>query len=647
LKWAAANDERTIVSTNTINLQEQLFGKDLPFLARAFGDSSPVRFALLKGWRNYLCLQRLEQTESIGSGLFEEGSARELEMLRAWASSTKDGSLADLPTPPRAEVWDEVAAEGDLCTRTKCPHFDRCFVFAARRKAANADVIVVNHHLLLSDLAVRRANGNWTEAAVLPAYKRLVVDEGHHLEDVAAHHLGASVSRLGLQRLFARLDRRGRGLLPALEARLGGRDDLLSTASLDLVRARLVPSVGTARAHGLELFERLGTLLNDDRETVVRLTDDFKTHPIWDNGLRTALDDLLEELGLIETGLKMIRERMRADAEHLENVAQIVNEIAGVSRRLTAAGEGLVRALRPRQGGEPTVRWVERRGRERNVAVTAVPLDVAPVLRDDLWRRLESAVVTSATLAQRSDFSFIERQLGIDDPELASRSAVFTSPFRFERQALLVIPTDIPAPNVDAAGHRDAVVAIARDLGTVTDGGLFVLFTSHKEVRHTAEMLRSGGVSWPVLMHGEDSRDALLRRFRESGRAVLVGTASFWEGVDVPGSALRGLVIAKLPFRVPSEPITAAQCETIEARGGDPFTEYMLPHATLRLKQGFGRLIRTARDRGVVVLCDPRVTTKRYGRTMLEALPPARRIVAPWRRLAAELERFYEDQEDF
>jgi ATP-dependent DNA helicase DinG len=251
--------------------------------------------------------------------------------------------------------------------------------------------------------------------------------------------------------------------------------------------------------------------------------------------------------------------------------------------------------------------------------------------------------VTSATLSTDRKFDFLARRLGLDEPELSPTTAIFPSPFDYPRQALLVVPSDIPAPNADASGHFLHVVRAALDVATASDGGIFVLFTSHKDVRQAASELRARGTErrWPLLVHGEDSRDALLQRFKDSGRAVLIGTASFWEGVDVPGRALRGLVIAKLPFRVPSEPVTAAQCEAIEARGGDAFVEFMLPHASLRLKQGFGRLIRTAADRGVVVLADPRTVTKRYGRGLMDALPPARRFARPWRECKAEIDRFY------
>ena len=649
LRWAAANGERTIVSTNTINLQEQLVGKDLPFLAKALGDQK-VRFALLKGWRNYLCKVRLEQATSGAAQLFDSGMADELAMLAAWAERTADGSLADLPTPPRPEVWDEVSAEADLCTRMKCAHFDDCFVFRARRVAAQADVIVVNHHLLLADVAVRRVAQNWDDAAVLPAYGRLVVDEGHHLEDAAAAHLGSTVTRRGLQRLVNRLDRRGKGMLPALATRLSASSDLLSTASLDLVEARLAPSVTALSRKSALLFDLLDTFIEQAGQPVVRLAQSFATHPIWKAGLSLALEETLGEIDLLGEGLRLVRERIEGSTTLDEQLAPLLNEMRSVTKRLQTAGDGLRRALTP-PADDDSVRWIEVRGRERSVAVSSVPLDLAPILREDLFRRLDSTIVTSATLtASRGDvagdarrFDFLAARLGLDDPELTPTTAVFPSPFAYGTHTLLAIPSDIPAPNVDADGHRDAVTRIVVDVAEASDGGLFVLFTSHREVRQLASELRARGVErrWPLLVHGDESRDALLARFRDSGRAILLGTASFWEGVDVPGDALRGLVIAKLPFRVPTDPITAAQCEAITARGGDPFVEYMLPHASLRLKQGFGRLIRTSTDRGVVVIGDPRIVTKGYGRGLLEALPPARRVIGRWGTIVERVREFY------
>lgn len=646
LCWAHANGERTIVSTATITLQEQLVAKDLPFLQHALSDQ-PVRFALLKGWRNYLCLHRLEQATGAGAALFDEQVGDDVNMIVAWAAHTTDGSLADLPTAPRAEVWDEVAAEPDLCGRLQCRHYNDCFLFKARREAAAADVVVVNHHLLLSDVAVRRQVQNWEDAAVLPAYKRLVIDEGHHLEEAASSHLGSSITRRALTRLFNRLERRGKGLLPALAAKLSGRSDLLSVASMDLVRERLFSSVLTARDRTHLLFELLAAVLEQEGIAVLRLTEAFQDHVLWRSSIDDTLRELLTEIDAISQGLAEVQLRLESDQTRAEELAATIGEIRGVTRRLQSAGDALMSGLLPPADGPAVVRWMEFQGKpgvtERNLAVHCVPLDLAPVLRDDLFGRVETAVVTSATLSTDDGFQFLERRLGLTGHGAQVHSAVFPSPFDYPRQALLVLPTDLPAPNEQPREHFAAVTRHLHDLAQASDGGIFALFTSHRDVREMAEWMRGRGLAgqWPLLVHGEEPRDHLLQRFRESGRAVLLGTATFWEGVDVPGEALRGLLIAKLPFRVPTEPMVAAQCEAIDARGGNAFVEYMLPHASLRLKQGFGRLIRTATDSGVVVLSDPRVVTKRYGRTLLSGLPPAQRVIGAWGDVRVQVSAFY------
>jgi len=360
-------------------------------------------------------------------------------------------------------------------------------------------------------------------------------------------------------------------------------------------------------------------------------------------------------------GLGMVRGRLETDSRKAEEMAPILNELRGVSRRLSNAGDGLRNALRPGADAEKLVRWIEARTEgkrrqhdsgaphdsdrlERNVIVSAVPLDLAPVLRTDLFRRVETCVITSATLAVGEGFGFIAGRLGLDEDDVEPVTATLSSPFDFPRQAILAIPTDFPAPNEDGQLHFRRTVQAGADLIEVAGGGVFLLFTSHRDVREAAQVLRALGTEsrWPLLVHGEDSRDNLLRRFRQGGNSVLVGTASFWEGVDVPGRALRGLLLSRIPFRVPSEPVTAAHCEAIEAAGGDAFGEYMVPHAALRLKQGFGRLIRTASDRGAVVICDPRVIRKSYGRALLAGLPPARRIDGPWPELRETLREFYQ-----
>ncbi len=648
LEWARANGERTIVSTNTINLQEQLVGKDLPILARALsaGDR-PVTFALLKGWRNYLCLARLEQARAGQDSLFDDARGAELESLAGWAARTGDGSLADLVEEPSSDVWDAVAAESDLCTRLKCPHFDRCFLFQARRRAAEADVVVVNHHLLASDVAVRIASDNWQEAAVLPPYRRLVLDEAHHLEDVAAQHLGTQVSMLGVQRLLGRLERNGRGLLPTLAAELGTHDDLLSAASRDLLTQTLLDALAAARRGAEELFGRLARRLEAEPGTapVLRLTDAFAADEVWPAGLDVALANLLVAFGRLRDGVETIADRLSLD-DPAERRTQLVGELRGVVRRLDAAAEGLKAALQPPPVVSlPSVRWLERRGRKTpNLTLAAVPLDLAPVLKEALFDRVETAVLTSATLAAGGEFTFLEERLGLAlPPSRVTIREVLPSPFDFPSQCLFGIPTDVPEPRDDESGHDAAVARILVELAHASDGGIFALFTSHGALRRAAEAVRGQlGGRWPLLVQGEGGqRDQLLRRFREAGSAILLGTDSFWEGVDVPGRALRVLILAKLPFKVPSDPLTAARLERLSDSGLDGFTHYLVPHAALKLKQGFGRLIRNKTDVGAVVLLDRRVVTKRYGRMMLEGLPPASRAIGNWVDVRRAFEEFF------
>ena len=646
LVWARENGERTVVSTNTINLQEQLVGKDLPILARALGtgDHSPT-FALLKGWRNYVCLARLEQAREQGDSLFEDERRAELDALAAWAGRTSDGSLADLTDEPTADVWDAVAAESDLCTRLKCPHFDRCFLFQARRRAAEADVVVVNHHLLASDLAVRMASDNWQEAAVLPPYRRLVLDEAHHLEDVAAMHLGAQVSLLGVQRLLSRLEKNGRGLLPTLRSILFGRDDLLSAASRDIVQQGLADALAAARRAADDVFTRLTRRLDGEPgpAPVLRLRDEFLSDAVWEEGLRVGLDNLLLAFSRLSEGVATIADRLALD-DPSERRAQLLGELRGVGRRLDAAAAGLTVTLRPPPGGPAAVRWVERRGRKTpNVTLAAVPLDLAPILKDNLFDRIETVVLTSATLAAGGDFSFLEERLGLDLPPTRTKvREIHASPFDFPSQCVFGIPTDLPEPRDDEAGHGAAVARVLVELAHASDGGMFVLFTSHAALRRAAEAVRDAiGGRWPLFVQGEGQRDHLLRRFREAGSGILLGTDSFWEGVDVPGRALRVLILAKLPFKVPTEPLTAARLERLEARGLNGFAHYLVPNAALKLKQGFGRLIRSRVDVGAVVLLDRRVVTKRYGAMILDGLPPATRVVGDWGDVLGACEDFF------
>ncbi len=646
LAWARANGERTVVSTNTINLQEQLVGKDLPMLRKALAqDGYSPTFALLKGWRNYLCLSRMHQAVSAQRTLLEQEKLDELIGIAEWAGHTADGTLSDLPVTPSGEVWDEVSAEPDLCGRLKCPEFDRCFLFRARRRAAEADVVVVNHHLLAADLSVRQSTDNWQEAAVLPPYQRLILDEAHHLEDVAASHLGIQVTSRAVRRLLARFERNGRGLAPTLSYELQGRGDLLSRASLDLLQQRLLPAIADARRASEALFLRLYQKLEDLPGGQLRLDDSFSSDPIWAEGLGFDLDSALGAFRSLRDSVETIADRL-SQAEETERRGQLLQELRGVMRRLEAVSDGLNRALRPASGGAPTVRWMERTARGQHVGLSAVPLDLAPVLRELLFDRLRTVVLTSATLAAAGEFTFLESRLGLGgESSPVTVREIFASPFDYPSQCLFGVPNDLPEPREDEPAHGAAVVQVVTDLAYASDGGMFVLFTSHAALKRAARELRVClGDRWPILVQGESPRDVLLRRFRELENAILLGTDSFWEGVDVPGRALRTLVLNKLPFKVPSEPITAARLERLAEEGFDGFMHYLLPHAALKLKQGFGRLIRSRQDTGVVILLDSRVVTKRYGPLLISGLPRAERVIGSWAQIRTKCEDFFARQ---
>ena len=643
IRWAVLNRERTVVSTNTINLQEQLVTKDLPLLRRALG--VPFRFALVKGRRNYVSIRRAHLAAAAAGSLFQDPERAELDAILDWLKHTRDGSLQDLPFTPSPEVWDEVASESDVCLRAKCPHFDACFYQRARRDAATADVLVVNHHLLFSDLAVRRAQDNYTAPAVLPPYRRVVLDEAHNLEEAATAHLGVSISRRGMERMLTRLDRRGRGVLQAVEAALlAGGSDLLQQDALDRIAQQVRPGVEQALRRAAELFAQLEARVARVDDGVLRLdegaTDDGQTEE--------ALESLLLLLTELAAGLDALRERIELDSRWRAALEEQLLEIEAAADRIRATAEALRVALVPGRDPVPLVRWLERRGggggKEPNVLVHAAPVDLSDTLREALFDRVDSAILTSATLATRDGFDFLRSRLGLNGGGVRVREALFESPFDYEAQARIVIPLDVPDPRGDDHLPFDLATAeIVEDLVGLSDGGVFVLFTSYRSLRTVAAELRRRGVDgrWPLFVQGEAPRSRLVQSFAASGRGVLLGVASFWEGVDVPGEPLRGLVLAKLPFKVPSEPLTAARIEAIERSGGNAFHDYMLPQAALRLKQGFGRLIRSRADRGVVVLLDRRVVTRSYGRYFLESLPPAPVATGAWKDLRAGIRDFY------
>jgi ATP-dependent DNA helicase DinG len=662
--WAAENGERTVISTNTINLQEQLIRKDIPLLATALGRE--IEAVLVKGRANYVSIRRARLAAESAPELFEEGRQAEIGALVDWLETTEDGSLADLPVRPSGEVWDEVASDADACLGARCPHFASCFYQRARRDAASAELLVVNHHLLFSDLAVRRARGSFDAPAVLPRYSRLVLDEAHNLEEVATDHLGASLTRGGLFRTLRRLEERGRGALPGLLAllRKQGFEELAD--SCETIGGETVrPALAGARQRGRELFLALEQAVAASGTDLMRLGGAGGREQVEEAA--ESLEGMLAELRDLCRGLDELRERVRGHAEAREVAEGRMLELRAVRNRLEAAGMALRACLQPEREGGDRVRWIEqvrRASGASDVAVCAAPLDLAGMLRESLFEQLGSTLLTSATLTTRGDFGFLRGRLGLadtavtsggdgdggpeeaadDGPELRLTELQVPSPFDYRVQSFLVIPTDLPLPAQRAGGGHDRATAdVVLDMAGASDGGIFVLFTSYASLKAVAARLRAAGAEsrWPLLVHGEADRTRLLRAFVDSGRAILLGTSSFWEGVDVPGDPLRGLVIPRLPFKVPTEPVTEARVEAIEASGGDAFRSFMLPHAALRLKQGFGRLIRSGTDHGVVAVLDGRLVTRPYGRYLLESLPPVLVRQGRWDQLAPLVHRFY------
>jgi ATP-dependent DNA helicase DinG len=659
--WSRANGERVIVSTHTITLQEQLVHKDLPLLAARAG--LDCRAVLVKGRGNYVCRRKAAQAAAQPADLIEDEYVQELRGVLAWAATTSDGSLADLPSRPRPEVWEQVACEHDNCLRAACAFYPTCFFYAARRAAAAADILVVNHHLLLADVAVRTAADNYDEAAVLPPSSRVIIDEAHHLEDVATAYFGSEISAAAVERTCARLQSRrhvGKGVLPALAAacaKVGGSADaVLAAGAARRIDERLIPGCAGLVVDAEEAFSRvLDALLaaperglvsgaaRDAADEKIRVTAEVRTSAVW----RTAVERFTTLAAAFDgyaDAVEPVLERIAALPDDVDpQVRFLATELGALANRLRAIAGGLMAFT---NDAPDVCRWFEIRLRGRTGPVLSVrhaPVDVAPLLHRGVFDRLRTAVLTSATLAVGQGFTFMEARTGIDriEPAERVRAVQIPSPFDFSQQALLLVPTDVPEPT--ALAYEPATHALMREILAITGGGTFLLFTAYGALNRAwfelAGALRARGCV--PLRQGELGRHALLTRFTQSSRAVLFATDSFWEGVDVPGAALRCVVIPRLPFRVPTEPIEQARVEAIAARGGDPFAEHAVPQAAIKLKQGFGRLIRTRADRGCVVVLDSRLARKRYGRTFLASLPPARRVIAPRRVVLAEMARFY------
>nr|WP_307726383.1 helicase C-terminal domain-containing protein [Trichlorobacter sp.] len=654
LLWAMRNDQRVVISTNTINLQEQLIKKDIPLLQRHA--ATEFTACLVKGRGNYLCLRKLGGVLDEPS-LFPDSASEELQAIAAWSETTRSGCLSDLSFHPAWEVWDDLRCEADQCGRSRCPEFNRCFFYKARRDAASARLLVVNHALLLADIALRRESG-YDAVAILPPFSRLIIDEAHHLEEAATGALSVRISRGGLMKQLSRLAPSGgrAGILAVLNTRIGKELpeelDALYQELSGLIEAALLPQTHELSGSVERELDWLAQTLQaemqrgDDQrggELKRRITPEVRATPFW-HELESRLKRLGEQLQELADGLGALD---RAAAKLPDTVMQTVNGLLtdafGIGQRLVAISRELAWFC---SDDPEACCWLESKQTSRGsqATVCVAPLDVAETIKTALFDPIPTVVLTSATLTVGSSFGYVRRRTGLDllEPERLQELAL-ASPFDYAKQSLVAIPRDLPDPTSHAF-RQPLADAVLRAV-SLSRGGAFVLFTSFDLLRQTHAALKSAleqqGLT--VLRQGEGGgRHQLLAQFRKDQHAVLFGTDSFWEGVDVKGDALRLVVIARLPFQVPTEPIQQARAERITALGGDPFREMSVPQAVLKLRQGFGRLIRSRSDRGAVLILDSRMVTKNYGARFRKSLPEAAQLIAPLDEVFSRMEQFFQ-----
>jgi len=644
--WAHQHDERIVISTNTIALQEQLIHKDIPLAMKALG--LEMKYVLAKGMSNYVCLRRLDE-ETQEQSLFHESLEEELYSIQEWAKTSIEGSRSKLPFFPSYQAWERVSVQSDLCDGPKCASFNKCFFFKARKEAQEAKIIVVNHHLLFADLRLRLETNNMSGQALLPYYKRVIIDEAHHIEDIATEYFAQKVSRLELLKILAILSQEKseekRGKLGLLKLKL---DSLLKPHDKDLLhffdalateRRSLLFLIGEFFDSFASFFQLLGS-----KEQKLRLMPAHITHPFWQNTLKArsellggALLNFAMTLQRLETSLTELK------SETLEEQTKVSRlEVKALGIRLAQASERLKDFISGPKEGDERVFWIQQEMRRdaHEVQLISAQDDISDLLGKNFFGNMATSILCSATLASNKSFSYPKGRLGIGSDRSCVEN-IYPSPFAYKKQALLGVPLDMPfpdSPDFQAASHK-----AIKELTKASQGNAFVLFTSYEALKSAWNVLHEPlkELGFFPIKQGDNHRHALLERFKGQNRSILFGTDSFWEGIDIVGDALRCVIITKLPFHVPSDPLSQVRCERITAKGKSAFFEYSLPKAVMKFKQAFGRLIRHKEDRGCCITLDSRIIKKNYGKIFLQSLPECLEVFEPLETLKEKMVDFY------
>lgn len=635
--WSRRVGKRVVISTNTINLQEQLAYKDIPFLSRNLGIE--FRVALMKGRANYVCLRKVENLNGDLDSYLDDDEQEQLRAVLAAITTDRAGSRSDLPMQVSAEIWERICSEPDTCLRGRCPFEQSCHYMAARREAQSADIVIANHHLLLADVAVRGALDADVDMAVLPKYDCAVFDEAHHLGDIVHEYMGDSVATTQIERTLRRLWRRpssgasGRETgelvrLVQVLTSIEGISSLARSRAISVINSSLSQNISRA----LDLVSSLKAVLmsyfahatDEEQGNSVKIKDTLLADQSFAS-VRGDSDKLAFVLDEIAQQLAEVHGHISPYEEELDRVESgLCQEIRALSDRCGSLATGLRSVMQPPE--ESFVHWIE--AARNNYSFRSAPVELGDRFVDSVLGRLSGSVFTSATLTVQGSFDYFKRSLGIADlPEGRVIQRCIPSPFDFPNQVLLSVASGLPSP--DSQEFYDQLPEVLWRLLIASSGRAFVLFTSHSAMRRAAAECRAELVQrgFRLFVQGEAGRHQLISDFRSDTSSILFGTDSFWEGVDVRGPSLSSVIIVKLPFRVPTEPLLQAKLEAIQTRGGDPFAELSLPEAVIRFRQGFGRLVRSREDTGVVVVLDSRIVKRRYGRAFLESIPRCTTIV--------------------